>query len=257
MMINKEVIFGLGGLLVGAVVGSLVTYKVIFDKMEEATQIEIQSVKAHYSALAKKRKTGPYAKLEDLAREYREAQINSYRDALRGLGYANEAEADADPNFDKAAWLNEQFGESVNPEWVVENPDKVNPKPETKWKSIKEELEEVDDMQSRTFEEPFVISYDEFSDENTEFDKITLRYYEGDDTLVDDREEPIDNVRQTIGPDALNRFGYKSHDKNIVYVRNERISSDFEIIRDRSDYNETVAGFEKPKTKVRKMKVGD
>lgn len=104
---------------------------------------------------------------------------------------------------------------------------------------------------------PYVISSEEYSHDEPEFDKITISYYEEDDTLCDDRERPIDDIEGLIG-DALSHFGEKSNDRNIVYVRNHRISSDFEVLRETGEYAVRVLGLEKePKPRLKKMRDDD
>lgn len=92
--------------------------------------------------------------------------------------------------------------------------------------------------------EPFIISIDDFEDPNSTFDKITINYYEDDETLVDESEEPVVDVTAMIGPDALNSFGFKSRDPEIVYVRNEKLEIDYEVIRLSKSYAKSVLGYE-------------
>lgn len=106
---------------------------------------------------------------------------------------------------------------------------------------------------------PYLISVDEFMTSNEEYDKTTITYFEGDDTLCDEREEIVPDVEGVITADALTRFGQLSNDRNIVYVRNDKISTDFEVIRDRRNWHEVVAGYVAPKDKdtPRKMREDD
>lgn len=93
---------------------------------------------------------------------------------------------------------------------------------------------------------PTVITLEEFTDEKDHFDKLTINYYAEDDTLVDEREDIITNVNALIGEDALLCFGESSDDPDVVYVRNERLSIDYEVIRINKSYQETVLGIKKP-----------
>lgn len=94
-------------------------------------------------------------------------------------------------------------------------------------------------------EPPAVVSFDKFCDEDDHHDKITLTYYSGDDTLCDENEEIIDNRVAIIGPEALHCFGMDSDDPDVVYVRNEKLAIDYDIIRVPSKYSEVVCGFHK------------
>jgi hypothetical protein len=87
----------------------------------------------------------------------------------------------------------------------------------------------------------YIISIEEFSNERPEYDKISISYYETDDTLADETDEIVPDVETLIG-EALLCFGDQSDDPDVVYVRNECISIDYEIIRLHKSYQETVLG---------------
>jgi hypothetical protein len=110
---------------------------------------------------------------------------------------------------------------------------------------------------SRDTRKPYVIGVEEFSEDMTHFDKLTIYYYEDDDTLVEGGEDIITDVDWTIGNDSLDHFGDNSDDPDIVYVRNERISVDYEVIRLPKSYAETVLGYEKDEGKGRKVRRGE
>jgi hypothetical protein len=63
-----------------------------------------------------------------------------------------------------------------------------------------------------------------------------------DDTLSDENEEIISDVSYVIGYDALSSFGDGSDDPDIVYVRNEKLQTDYEVTRLNKSYSETVLG---------------
>lgn len=91
---------------------------------------------------------------------------------------------------------------------------------------------------------PYVITHDEFFEGERDYEQTHLTYYNGDDVLVDDREQPIPDEEAAVGNDNLTRFGYGSKDENIVYVRNEAIEVDFEITRVFGKFAEEVLGFD-------------
>ncbi len=99
---------------------------------------------------------------------------------------------------------------------------------------------------------PYIISLDEFADEFQEFDKITLYYYELDDTLTEENEEVIIDVSDVVGDEALSEFGTESNNDDIVYVRNPSLRADYEIIRLVKSYQETVLGIFRNEPKRRK-----
>lgn len=91
--------------------------------------------------------------------------------------------------------------------------------------------------------EPYVISRDEYMGGEKEYEQTTLYYYEGDDVLTDDRDEPIPDADGTVGNMNLQRFGHGSNDPNVVYVRNDEKELDFEIIHSGGKFAEEVHGF--------------
>lgn len=87
----------------------------------------------------------------------------------------------------------------------------------------------------------YVISMEAFSNDNPDYDKISISYYEDDDTLADEQDEIMQEVEGTIG-EALLCFGDQSDDPDVVYVRNERLSIDYEVVRLHRSYQEAVLG---------------
>lgn len=88
---------------------------------------------------------------------------------------------------------------------------------------------------------PYVISAQSFINEKLEYEKLTITYYEGDDTLADDAEEIVDDPVSLAGEGVFEKFGTcGSEDPNVVYVRNERIGTDFEILLNKGAYSEEV-----------------
>jgi len=89
-----------------------------------------------------------------------------------------------------------------------------------------------------------VISVDEFMEENHEMDKISLNYYEADETLADDADKivPSQEVDAIIGKESLKWFGKGSEDDDIVYVKNTDRNLLIEITRDSRSFPEAVFG---------------
>lgn len=115
---------------------------------------------------------------------------------------------------------------------------------------------EPESDEERNPDEPYVISVDEYMNDHEEYDKNTVTYFEADDVLVDEREQVIPDVEQTVGTDSLTKFGHMSNDNKVVYVRNERLEADFEILLDTRSYSETVLGIREEK-EIRRMRGED
>lgn len=100
---------------------------------------------------------------------------------------------------------------------------------------------------------PYVISVDEFMEDEPEHDKVTLTYYEADDILADDNGKVLRSLDKVIGDQAILHFGERSSDSDLVYVRNEWLASDYEVTRDPRSYQEVVLKLSNPTRKSRKI----
>lgn len=105
----------------------------------------------------------------------------------------------------------------------------------------------------------YSISTDDFfneTEEESSYDKITLTYYTKDLTLADDRDEMIPHPYSILGEPGMNlEFGLDPRDPDVIYIRNDKIATDFEILRSDESYVEAVLGFdlvEPPLKKTRK-----
>lgn len=81
---------------------------------------------------------------------------------------------------------------------------------------------------------PFVISKAQyaFDDEGDSYSKITLTYFPRDRVLLDDDDEPIEDIARMVGWRSLSQFGGESEDPDVVFVRNRRMETDFEIVKE-------------------------
>lgn len=82
----------------------------------------------------------------------------------------------------------------------------------------------------------FLIISPEFFRES-EYESITLTYY-ADKVLADEDYIVINNPNEVIGDEALNAFG--RYEDDCVYVRDNKLRVDYEIILDTRKYSEVV-----------------
>ena len=52
----------------------------------------------------------------------------------------------------------------------------------------------------------------------------------------------IDDINGTVGQDNMKRFGHGCDDPNVVFIRNEKLATDFEVLRHNGSYAEEVLG---------------
>lgn len=89
---------------------------------------------------------------------------------------------------------------------------------------------------------PYVLTEEEYFTDNEHYSKETLRYLAGSNTLLDTDEEIIPNPQDIIGEDALAYFKVRRNGLDTVYARNDKIATDYEIIREEGTYEELILG---------------
>lgn len=87
-------------------------------------------------------------------------------------------------------------------------------------------------------QKPYTIDPDEFGDHD-EYDTETLIYY-ADGVLAHFKGDVVEDVAGTVGTDALTKFGENENDPDTVYVRNDILQADYEILRDESMFSEVL-----------------
>lgn len=83
---------------------------------------------------------------------------------------------------------------------------------------------------------PYVISPDDYGDPDVGYDTESLDYYEGDGVLTDSFGEVIEDVDGLVGADFATHFG--KFEKDSVFIRNDDMEVDYEILRDYRSYSE-------------------
>lgn len=82
-----------------------------------------------------------------------------------------------------------------------------------------------------------LIDPDEYGE--SDFATESLDYYEGDGVLVDAYGDVIDDPDEIVGEDFASHFGaYGERDKDTVFIRNEKLEIDYEILRNVGSYSE-------------------
>lgn len=89
-------------------------------------------------------------------------------------------------------------------------------------------------------EHAYQITPEEFAGGFGHHDKVSLQYYYEDDTLIDEREQVLENVDLCVG-DCLSEFS-EDLETNTIWVRNERLGVDYEIDRINASFLEAVMG---------------
>ena len=84
-------------------------------------------------------------------------------------------------------------------------------------------------------EKPYVISPESVGEDD--YDVVTFTYYTND-ILTNEQDEVIEGkeLETLIGSDSLTHFG--EYEEDCVYVRNDKLKTDFEILRDIMPYSD-------------------
>ena len=211
-----KVLYFLGGV----VVGCTATYFIINKKVEKRIQEEVNCVKERYSkdkvlgAIKEKQEsalgfsfkvvTDPKSKVEEL--NQRKADMVSYDKISKSQNYNHNLftnppnPGDIDNGIDDNENLEYEYGKVI---------DTTPPK--------------------EGLSDPYTITPDQFVNEQPFFDKITLEYYDDDVLCEEITDEIVTDISGEVGLESLTKFG--EYEEDVVYVRNEKRSTDYEIIR--------------------------
>lgn len=108
----------------------------------------------------------------------------------------------------------------------------------TNYSAKSEKIDEQEDSDSMV-EGPRIISPEEYG-EIDDYTQLNLTYY-SDGTLADDGDEIVDDIDETVGSDFAEHFG--DYEDDSVFVRNDRLKCDYEILKDNRSYKD-VAGWD-------------
>ncbi|ALY08652.1 hypothetical protein CAPNMURICA_52 [Arthrobacter phage CapnMurica] len=251
MSTGKAVVFVVGG----AFVGSGVTALVLKKKYAAKAEAEIASVRDAY-----------LKRLNEMEAEFDQERKDSGMPPVAPVEVHPE---EIEVPMERVVPTNEQLRKAyhkipranTNPETVeglsevneslgyTRKEDPVNEQPKYEY------LEADNDINT-----PYVIPVQAYMDDENMYDQLTLTYYAGDKTLVvEDSDEVVEDIDQTIGFENLNKFGEESGNDDTVYVRNDKREIEYEVLRDPGKYSENVQGIDtwddspEPKKPIRKF----
>ena len=126
----------------------------------------------------------------------------------------------------------------------------TKPMPRMSIKEAKEkeqELDEYNDLmndlgytnkekgEDNVCKEPYIISPEEFG-ELADYDTESLTYFDSNNILTDDFENPIEDIGAMVVEDFAEHFG--EYEDDSVFVRNEYRKTDYEILRDERNFKD-------------------
>jgi hypothetical protein len=199
------------GIALGFAVGFRIAEKRLKTKYEKLAEEEISLMREHYHKKAMAAEPKP--PVNEVVRErYSEVELQAIKET------------------------NEKFPAEEEEEVVVEETTQVN----VFESGEQDEWDYRYETSQRSKDVPYIIHIDEFRENPLSHDQTTYTYYEMDDVLSDSRDTTVDDMDRVIGLGNLGKWGHGSQDPNVVYIRNEELGMDIEVVRDRGSYFETI-----------------
>lgn len=194
------------GFLVGLVIGSVLTYHGLRNKVEAEIDEEVNKVKEFYKDQLEKQQAEYFEKEEYLKSKAAVAEdkgsvvskIINLKNVEKFEEKQNDETDDEDGSEETTTGAFEIFEDNIIAQ-----------------------------------DKPFVIEEDRVG-EYISYDLISLIYF-SDGVLTDDWEVPVENPDETVGKEYVEYF---ETGEDVVYVRNDKLKCDFEITRDLRTYEE-------------------
>lgn len=222
-MRNKLIAAGAGLVGYGALVGWAITADLYEKKLNNSQLLWREMMRRQSTQIEEQRITPTPPAAEEIRTSETSLDSNAIEDVEPILEDTDEAESDESSEVDE-----------IKTEEIRENLQNLI----NGYTNDEDAVQDFSQM-ATAFEEddtpPFVIPrklYQWDEDEGDEYSKIALTYYPRERILLDDEDDLVDDVANTIGWRNLTRFGDESDDADVVFVRNRRLQTDFEVVRD-------------------------
>jgi hypothetical protein len=225
---THDMAFIVGGLCMGFGIGYFFAKRRLETKYNKLAEEEIDTMREHFRAKEVAREEKP--RLTDVSK-----QSQALANLKEGKKNAQQPEQKT-PEPKVMEEDDDGESEAVDPQ-SVEFPDGYIPNEhETPggW-SYKKELAH----RQRFPDKPHIIHLDELGERD--YTKASYTYYMADDIMADEQNRILEDVEGVIGMKNL-RFGYGSGDPNIVYIRNDYLAMEMEVVRERGSFSEIVHG---------------
>jgi len=236
----------------GALIGGAITFFVVKKHYEDYLVEEEQKIRRHYALIRKDEDTveifGRYEDGSEDGVDYTDeapvvvSEGRAKAEAIvERLGYATMPVSEPSSEGARSIFERASDPSEVGPELTGPNGTPIETPPAPTEYNPRDPNNLMADY-VRFSGEPYIIAVEEFFETEVDWDKESLSYYPEDDTLVDERQHRVEDPDKYVGNRHLLMFGVNSNDKNVVYVRNAQISTDFEIIRETGKASVVVFG---------------
>ena len=233
---NKFIVGVIGGAAVGAVVSHLVTKKALEESINERVSKEyrelLQDITINSVA---KEDVVVYDDVEEPVQEEEATEETEESDSSDETDYTKFAKVDDrvlvtdKPDLEEYAKQVESEREYHYPSDLVEEAARV----------FDERVEsDTHNLTPIHPEKPYILDMSEY-DTAYKNDKVSYTWWEGSQTLTDEDEEIIADIDGVIGMRNLEAFGTEladPGDPDVVYIRNDRMGLDIDLVRDPRNY---------------------
>ena len=212
---NKAIIAVIS-FVAGALTGGAGVYYYTKQKYDEKMNQETKELKKYYDNKYKmalddfEARVGLYAEAENLIKEHEEKKSKTTK--------KTKSEPDIKPVEGIVDRAKEEYENVVRTDYnAISTPPKAPVKSKKKKKT-------------ETQEKPYIISFEDY-EEDRKHDKRIITYLDQEDMIVDEEYEPAEDGFDWVGKENLENLEL-SNDEDVVYVRNDAIGADFQIVID-------------------------
>ena len=213
---------------VGAAAGSLTTWLLVKGIYEAKADKEVESVRDAYNRKAKE--LGVRSSLDGDIKGDSEIKDEPIEMARSTSSIAKKMN-NKPPLKDYTKFF-ENPGNTENEEAVSPPEDE----PYTDEEAVDAELNGAHRDAIKEGKEPFVIDKSDYELTCEHYDKISLIYYISDDILCEDSGDEVE--REKLIGNLIESSGFDQNEDEELFVRNDRLTSDFEITKIFTKYEE-------------------
>lgn len=222
---SKTFLVGVGGFLAGVAVGYFLAENRLRKEYADLADAEIELMREHFGKTREPKEEFNHPEQDIHEARLRESTVVTV-DKASDLVDKTEYETTVyNRYFQEDEKVEEGEKEEVDEE-VKESP-KSTPIP----KDMLDDFKLSDyDKRARKAKKPYVIHTEEYSNEEAGYSQSTIMYFPNDDILLDENDDILEEVEMYVGMHNLTRFGERSGDQNVVYIRNPRIEHEYEVV---------------------------
>lgn len=233
--VKNSLIFAAGGAL-GALVSTLILKRVY----EQRLQAELDSIRAAFRHDDEQKQTEqaveeePVEAPEPPTDAETVALVKNYEDMVK-------------TNYNKMSGVKEIVSEDRSDvvEIITEGGVRLKISKAELDEMPPEVFEQLNGTHKRSEELPFLISRRELEETELGFTKSELTYYLADSVLADDDNDQLEFPELLIGAALLAALPHIQdfEESNTVFVRNERLQADYEVMIAHESYHEAILGW--------------